>query len=150
MRLDVASLSAGEWWRLITPLFVQPYGWVQFVFNILFLAVFLPMAERLYGTKVWLLFLGTGLAGQLVNIHWRPGGGGSSTAAFGIMGTVLAYVLLRCNSAPQQYRWFAVLGILGGVVMCFNRDGHGAGVLSGAALAGLICWLSDGKHHKAL
>lgn len=146
MRLDVASLRAGEWWRLITPLFVQPYGWFQFLPNIVFLAVFLPMAERLYGAKVWILFLGTGLAGQIANIDWRPGGGGSSTAAFGLMGAVLAHVLWRWTGAPRQYGWFAILGILGAVVMCYNRDGHGAGVLTGAALAGLMCWLSDREH----
>ncbi len=142
MRLDPVSLQAGEWWRLITPLFVQPYGWFQLLPNVLFLAIFLPMTERLYGAKAWLLFLGSGLAGQVVNLEWRPGGGGSSTAAFGLMGAVLAYVLWHWTSAPRQYGVFAILGILGAVLMCFNRDGHGAGLLAGAALAGLICWLS--------
>jgi hypothetical protein len=86
------------------------------------------------------------LAGQIVNIDWRPGGGGSSTAAFGLMGAVLAYVLWRWTSAPRQYGWFAILGILGAVVMCLNRDGHGAGLLTGAGFAGLMCWLSDRDH----
>jgi rhomboid protease GluP len=142
LRLDVDSLKAGEWWRVITPLFVQPYGTFQFLFNMLFLVVFLPMAERIYGARVWLLYFVPGVVGQLVNCAWRPGGGGSSTAVFGVMGSILMYVLLHRKSAPRQYPVFAILGICGAVVMCFTRDGHGPGLLTGAVLAALICWLS--------
>lgn len=141
-RLDVAGLKAGELWRLITPLFVQPYGSFQFLFNMMFLVVFLPMAERLYGARIWVLYFVPGVVGQLVNCAWRPGGGGSSTAVFGVMGSVLIYVLWQRKSAPKQYLIFAILGICGAVVMCFTRDGHGPGLLTGAVLAALICWSS--------
>lgn len=142
LRLDVTGLKAGEWWRLLTPLFVQPYGWFQFLFNMIFLVVFLPMAERLYGAKMWFLYFVPGVVGQLVNCAWRPGGGGSSTAAFGVMGSILVYVLLHRKNVPRQYPVFAMLGICGAVVMCFTHDGHGPGLLTGAVLAALICWLS--------
>jgi membrane associated rhomboid family serine protease len=46
----VESLEAGEWWRLITPLFVQPFGWSQFLFNLLFVAALLPIVDRFYGS----------------------------------------------------------------------------------------------------
>jgi rhomboid protease GluP len=141
-RRDLAGLKAGEWWRLITPLFVQPGGLFQFLFNLMFLAVFLPMGERLYGARIWFLYFVPGVVGQLVNYAWSPDGGGSSTAAFGVMGSILVYVLLQRKSAPRQYPVFAMLGICGAVVMCFTRDGHGPGLLTGALLAALICWLS--------
>jgi membrane associated rhomboid family serine protease len=140
---DVAGLKAGQWWRLITPLFVQPGGAFQFLFNMMFLVVLLPMAERLYGARIWFLFFVPGVVGQLVNYAWAAAGtGGSSTAAFGLMGSILTYVLLHRKSAPRQYPVFAILGISGAVVMCFTRDGHGPGLLTGAVLAALICWLS--------
>ena len=142
LRRDVEGLNAGEWWRLITPLFVQPGGMFQLLFNLIFLVVFLPMGERLYGARIWFLYFVPGVVGQLVNYAWSPNGGGSSTAAFGVMGSILIYVLLRSKSAPRQYPVFAVLGICGAVVMCFTRDGHGPGLLTGAVLAALICWLS--------
>jgi hypothetical protein len=88
------------------------------------------------------LYFVPGVVGQLVNCAWRPGGGGSSTAVFGVMGSILIYVLVHRKSAPRQYPVFAILGICGAVVMCFTRDGHGPGLLTGAALAALICWLS--------
>jgi rhomboid protease GluP len=142
LRRDLAGLKAGEWWRLVTPLFVQPGGAFQFLFNMVFLVVFLPMAERLYGARVWFLYFVPGVVGQLVNYAWNPDGGGSSTAVFGVMGSLLMFVLWQQNIAPKQYRIFAALGLCGAVVMCFTRDGHGPGLLSGAALAALICWLS--------
>ncbi|HEY5810469.1 MAG TPA: rhomboid family intramembrane serine protease [Povalibacter sp.] len=141
-RRDVTGLKAGEWWRLITPLFVQPGGTFQFLFNMMFLVVLLPMAERLYGARIWFLYFVPGVVGQLVNYAWSPNGGGSSTAVFGVMGSILIYVLLHRKNAPRQYPVFAMLGICGAVVMCFTHDGHGPGLLTGAVLAALICWLS--------
>ena len=146
MRLDVDRLKGGEWWRLVTPLFVQPYGPFQLLFNMMFLVLFLPMAERLYGARIWLLYFIPGLVGQLVNSEWRPGGGGSSTAAFGVMGSILIYVVLHRKSRPMPYPVFAMLGICGAVVMCFTHDGHGPGLLTGAVLAALLCWLSPLEH----
>jgi rhomboid protease GluP len=138
LQRDINGLKAGEWWRLVTPLFVQSHGVFQFLFNMVFIIVFLPMAERLYGARTWLLYFVPGLIGQLVNYAWAPNGGGSSTAIFGVMGTLLMYVLLHRKSAPRQYPVFAVLGICGAVVMCFTHDGHGPSLLSGAVLAVLM------------
>ena len=143
---DVEALKAGEWWRLVTPLFVQPYGPIQLLFNMMFLFVLLPMAERLYGTWVWILYFAPGVVGQLANSAWNSGGGGSSTAIFGVMGSILMYIVLYEKSAPRQFSALAILGICGAVVMCFTHDGHGPGLLTGAALAALVYWSSSRKH----
>lgn len=143
LQRDSQGLKAGEWWRVITPLFVQSQGLFQFLFNMTFIVVLLPMAERLYGGMVWLLYFVPGVVGQIVNHVWIPGGGGgSSTAVFGVMGSVLVYVLVNRKNAPRQYPAFAMLGICAAVVMCFAHDAHGLGLLTGAVLAALICWLS--------
>lgn len=141
LQRDAEDLRAGEWWRVVTPLFVQSQGVFQLLFNMVFLVTFLPMAERLYGAWLWLLYFVPGVVGQLVNYSWIPqGGGGSSTAAFGVMGSVLVYVLWNRKTIPKQYPIFAALGICGAVIMVFNHDGHGPGLLTGATLAVLICW----------
>jgi membrane associated rhomboid family serine protease len=150
-RRDAGGLKSGEWWRLVTPLFVQPHGWPQLLFNMMFLAVFLPLAERLYGLWIWLLYFGSGVFGQLANYSWLPEGGGSSTAAFGLMGALMVYVIRQRRSVPKQYLLFAALGLCGAVAMCFMRDGHGAGFLSGAFLAALIYGRSqEGQPNSAL
>lgn len=61
------------------------------------------------------------------------------------MGAVLVYVLWHRKVAPKQYPIFAILGIFGAVVMIFTHDGHGPGLLTGAALAALSCWLSPSE-----
>lgn len=134
-RRDLAALRAGEWWRMVTPLFVQPYGWIQCVFNGAFLLVFLPLAEMLFGYRTLALYFVPGVAGQAVNYVWRPDGGGSSTAIFGVMGALLIYVCRRRNEMPRQYFIFALLGLCGAVAMSFVRDGHGPALLVGALSA---------------
>lgn len=150
MRLS-DGLMSGEWWRLITPLFVQPYGVYQLLFNVVFLVVFAPLVERLYGSRLWLLFLVSGAVGQLVNLTWRPGGGGSSTEVFGLMGAALAYVLWHYATVPRRYVVLALLGIGGAIIMRFTHDGHGPGLLTGALLGALFQWritASTAHHHS--
>jgi len=139
---DLPALKQGELWRLVTPLFIQSRGTGQFVFNMLFLVTFLPMAERLFGAKVWALYFVPGVVGEIVNYAWDPHGGGSSPAIFGVMGALLMYVWLRRRDAPKQYRWFALAGMCGAVVMCFTQDGHGPSLLTGAALGAAVYWSS--------
>ena len=136
LRRDWGALKDGEWWRAVTPLLVQPYGWWQFFFNLMFLVVFLPIAGRLYGAWVWAMFWVPGLVGQAANYAWMREGGGTSTAAFGLMGALLAYVLTRRAEGPKQSPYLALLGLVGALVMGGNRDGHGAGMLTGAVLGG--------------
>lgn len=138
LRRDAAGLAAGEWWRLVTPLFVQTYGIMQCLFNGVFLAVFLPICERLYGRGVWAIYFFSGIVGQIVNHRWSPEGGGSSTAAFGLMGALLVYLLRRRSDVPRGYLFLPVLGLGGAITMCFIRDGHGPGLLAGALLASVL------------
>lgn len=138
LQRDIEGLKSGEWWRLITPLFVQPYGWGQFLFNLSFISALLPFVERFYGRWVWGIFFISGLAGQVLNYLWLREGGGSSTAAFGLMGSVLVYICWRWNHVARQYLCCAVLGLCGGVVLCSIRDGHGPGFVTGALLAVLV------------
>ena len=70
------ALLSGEVWRLISPLFIQPMGIWQCVFNGLFFVSFVPIAEHLYGRSVLLIYFATGIVGQMVNFYWEttPGG----------------------------------------------------------------------------
>jgi membrane associated rhomboid family serine protease len=139
------ALQSGEAWRLITPLFIQPSGIWQCVFNALFFLSFVPIAERLYGRGVLLIYFATGIVGQLVNFYWEttPGGlsagkGGSSTALFGVAGSLLMYILFNQKTFPKGYIVIPVAGLLGASVLVFYEDGHAPALLFGAILGLLL------------
>jgi rhomboid protease GluP len=142
------ALAAGEWWRLVTPLFVQPGGWLHLLFNCGFLFCFLPIAERIYGPKIALIYFASGIVGQAVNYAWAPYGGGASTAAFGTMGSLLACTLFD-PAASKAYRVFPLLGLSAATAMIFTRDGHGPGLLTGAFL-GAVLILSQRENARVL
>ena len=138
------ALLSGEVWRLITPLFIQPMGIWQCVFNGLFFISFVPIAEHLYGRSLLLIYFGAGIVGQLVNFYWEttPGGlstgkGGSSTALYGAMGSLFMYILINQKTFPKGYILIPIAGFLGATVLFFFEDGHAPSLLVGGML-GLI------------
>ncbi|MFC7643731.1 rhomboid family intramembrane serine protease [Streptosporangium lutulentum] len=55
----------GQWWRLISPILINPEGWYQIVFNAAALLVLGTVAERVYGRIRWTaLYLTGALAGR--------------------------------------------------------------------------------------
>jgi membrane associated rhomboid family serine protease len=137
LRRDPDAIRAGEVWRFVTALFVQPYGVAQFAANVFLLVAFMPAVERLYGWGVLAVFFACGLAGQGMNYLWESGSGGSSTAAFGLMGCLLACILRNRRALLAPFAVIASVGLLAAVFMTAVHDGHGVGLLVGAA-AGLI------------
>ena len=138
------ALLSGEVWRLITPLFIQPMGLWQCVFNGLFFISFLPVAEHLYGRSLLLIYFGTGIVGQLLNFYWEttPGGlstgkGGSSTALYGTIGSLFMYIMINQKTFPKGYILIPIAGFLGATVLLFFEDGHAPSLLAGGML-GLI------------
>jgi len=135
-RRDPEALRGGEVWRVITPIFVQPSGVSQCVVNAFLLLAFMPMTEKLYGR--WglpVVYLGAGLLSQAFTYVWLPYGGGSSSAAFGLIGAIFCFLLRERRQAQLPFVVLPVVGLLAGVALAFARDGHGAGMLLGAAIA---------------
>jgi membrane associated rhomboid family serine protease len=120
------ALLSGEVWRLITPLFIQPMGIWQCVLNGLFFISFVPIAEHLYGRSLMLIYFGTGVVGQLVNFYWEttPGGlssgrGGSSTALYGVMGSLFMYIMINRKTFPKGYTLIPIAGFFGATALVF-------------------------------
>ncbi len=138
------ALLSGEVWRLITPLFIQPMGIWQCVFNGFFFILFVPVAEHLYGRSLMLIYFGTGIVGQLMNFYWEttPGGlstgrGGSSTALYGVMGSLFMYIVINRKNFPKGYILIPLAGFLGATSLVFFEDGHAPSLLAGG-MFGLI------------
>lgn len=149
LRRDTESLLAGQVWRAVTPLFVQPDGLVQVILNGTLMLTLVPLAERLYGGRGLLaVYFGSGLAVQIASAWWDPAGGGSSPAIFGVIGALLAYVVrqglgrpassVRLPDIQMPFVIIAGLGLLAGPVLALFRDGHGPGMIAGALLSLLL------------
>jgi len=129
------ALLSGEFWRLISPLFVQPMGVWQCLFNGIFFVSFLPLAEHFYGRSVILIYFISGLAGQLVNYYWEKGRGGSSTALYGVIGALFMHILLNRKDFPHGYIFLSLAGFSGAIILCFFEDGHAPSLLVGGVVA---------------
>src|SRR5690606_18232974 len=128
---DPQALSSGEWWRIITSLFIQPAGIWQCIFNALFFISFVPLAEHLYGRGLILIYFVGSLIGQMVILYWEttPGGlgsagGGSSTALYAVMGALFMYIMMNRRIFPRAYILIPVAGLVGATALLFFEDGH--------------------------
>jgi Rhomboid family len=107
---DLPKLKAGQWWRVVTPVLVQPSGWGQLVFNVLGIAVVGIALQRHLGWAGWsLTYLLGGSGGIVVYSAWHPAdtGGGSSAAVAALIGALA--LLLAAGEARGGLEWFAQL-----------------------------------------
>ncbi|HJU02126.1 MAG TPA: rhomboid family intramembrane serine protease, partial [Actinomycetes bacterium] len=100
----------GQWWRLVTALFVQDGGVLGTVSNLAFLALLGVLAERLAGPWWWLAaYFGAGLAGELAGYAWQPTGAGNSVAVCGLAGLLVMALLAGTRLpplAPMAVLWW--------------------------------------------
>jgi rhomboid protease GluP len=151
-------LGYGQWWRLITAMFVH-VGIIHIATNMWCLWNLGLLAEPLIGPMgVFAAYILTGLAGNLLSVARYPGvadgphsivGAGASGAVFGLAGVLI--VLLKSPLLPlpkaelKRLRWsviqFAILNFAIGLYTAFGPSpvqidnmAHLGGFLSGLAL----------------
>jgi membrane associated rhomboid family serine protease len=121
-----------QWWRLVTPLFVQTLGWYQVVTNLVTLALVGVVAERLLGRWRWAVLFAAGtIGGQVAAYAWQEPGGGDSIAVCGLAGGVVVRLLVDRSDAA---RW--EVGAVVGYVAALT--GWGFGGIRAAAVAVLV------------
>jgi membrane associated rhomboid family serine protease len=96
LRRSPVGLEAGEWWRIITPLFVDSEGFLHFTLNIVSIVVLGVTVERLFGGfRFMLLYFIGGVSGEIAGYAWDPNGAGASVGLCGLMGGLFVMLLLR-------------------------------------------------------
>jgi membrane associated rhomboid family serine protease len=133
-----ALLQAGQWWRIVTPLLFQDGGVVGTCFNLVSLALVGIVAERLLGRWRWaVLYLGTGLASEVVayTLLQHQGSAGNSVANAGLAAGILVTVV-RGGERPLVAG--SLGGIAAGLILVLIGDLHGAAVLIGCLVAGIL------------
>lgn len=131
---DYTRFASGEWWRLITPLFVQDGGLVGGVSNLVGLLVVGAIAEHLWGRwRMLAIFFGGAVVGELVGFAWQPVGAGNSIGNFALA----ASVALLCVAARERRmtQAFAYISLAADVVLVAMRDIHGAAAVAGFMMA---------------
>ncbi len=130
---------AGEWWRIVTALFVQDGGISGATFNVVSLALIASVAEAMEGgRKLLLLFVVGGVCSEVVALSWRPVGAGNSIANFSIAAAVIAWCLL--GPRPWPIAIIASITVAADFALLMMRDIHGAAALIGFALGLMLVW----------
>jgi membrane associated rhomboid family serine protease len=107
---DYTRFLAGDWWRILTPLFVQDGGVSGSIFNVVSLVLVGSIAERLWGSQRWLItFFAGGILSEMIGFAWQPVGAGNSVANFGLAASIAVFCL--AINAPRAARVTAILAL---------------------------------------
>jgi len=138
-----ATLS-GEWWRLVTPVFLHG-GILHFFFNSYVLLQLGPVVEDEFGTeRFWVMYLLCGIAGSAASQFARPVNTvGASGALMGMMGLLLVYGWRTGGARGEALRRsmlrFAVyILIFSLLVRGIDNVNHIGGFLCGALLGWIV------------
>lgn len=146
------AIQIGQYWRLITPMFVH-IGWEHILFNSIFLYFLGNQMERIIGHgRFFIIYLLSGILGNVASFAFSPSiSAGASTALFGLFGMI---VYLSRNHA--YIRYFRELGmqyaalIIVNVVFGFlnggvDNFGHIGGLVGGYLATAAISFRGDRK-----
>ena len=152
------AVADGEWWRLLTSMFMHADGGRFFLFHILLncfiLYIYGPEVEQLFGTRTFVaMYVTAGFIGNAASYAFGPimvWSLGASGAVFGVVGILIAYLYKRRNSAAlgQYLRglmlFVGVNLVFGLTVPGINNLAHIGGLVSGLALGVLF----DRRRHR--
>lgn len=138
-------LTAGQWWRLITAVFLHG-GLIHFFFNTYVFVQLAPLVEEEYDTpRMWVAYIASGACGFVATCIWqllrgRPAPSlGASGAILGLMGLLLAYGMRRGGGVGARLRsimtqYILYIFLVGLLFRGIDHAAHLGGVLTGFAL----------------
>ncbi len=140
------AIAAGQWWRLVTPLFIHVGLWHVFI-NMYSLFVLGPAVERFFGTGRFLTFyLLTGTAGVIASLAFtRAPSAGASSAIFGLLGALTAFLFLHRRTFGaagaiqlRQLIFIALINLGIGLAPGIDNWGHVGGLIGGLLMTGAL------------
>jgi rhomboid protease GluP len=136
------AVTGGEWWRLVTPIFLHG-SLMHFFFNSFLLVQLGPLAQQLYGSRFWLIYLLCGLSGSAASQLTRPTMTvGASGAIMGLIGLLLVHGLRNRSQLGQAMKSLLIRLVVYTVVLSFmfsiDHRNHAGGFLCGALLAFML------------
>ena len=153
-----SEVQRGEWWRLLTAVFLHS-GLMHLGMNMSGLLCTGPTVERVYGSRRFLLlYLGAGLAGSAMSLHFSAQSGtavGASGAVFGVAGALLVAALRHRRYLPTMLSVYTLAGV--GLLLLdallrglfserVDNAAHIGGLLTGCMLALILPERISGRH----
>lgn len=148
-------VAAGEWWRLLTCVFVH-IGILHFLFNMVALLSVSSFLEGEIGTARYLsLFLLAGLGGSTATLSLRAAvlSAGASGAIFGLIGFAIAYFRRRGGARVADIQRFmirwAIYAFVFGLLVRADNLAHAGGFATGFLLGSFMEVREDEKRRRA-
>lgn len=138
------SIVAGEYWRLITPMFLH-IGWLHLIFNSVALFFLGGAVERIFGTpRFTLMYVFAGFTGALASFAFTPHlSAGASGAIFGCFGALLYFGLKNRNlffrTMGRDVIFILILNLgIGFAIPMIDNYGHIGGLIGGFLAAAMV------------
>jgi rhomboid protease GluP len=140
------AVSAGEIWRLITPIFIH-VGIIHFAVNMYSLFILGPAVETLFGSqRMPLFYLISGVGGVAFSMLFSANpSAGASGAIFGLLGALVAFLYVHRRILGRrgllQFRHLILVALLNlflSLMPGIDGWGHVGGLITGAAITILL------------
>ncbi len=152
--LDSRLVASGDWWRLLTCVFVH-IGVIHFLFNIYaFLSVSSFLEAEVGPARYLALFLFSGVSGSAVSylLHARVVSAGASGAIFGLIGFAIAYFRRLGSDRGRDIRSFmirwALYAFFFGLLVRADNYAHAGGFVAGLFLGSIMETRQDEKRRR--
>jgi rhomboid protease GluP len=166
-----------EWWRFVTPMFIH-VNLIHILVNMYSLWIIGPYVEKLYGSAKFVVFwVLTGIAGVVASyLTVRPAlatnglarfvfkaidepSAGASGALFGLVGVLFVFGIKFRHELPEGFKRAFGTGMLPVIMInlfigflgrgFIDNAAHLGGLLSGAALAGVVDYRRPGESQSS-
>jgi rhomboid protease GluP len=166
-------INAGEWWRLVTPVFLH-IGWIHLLVNMYSLFILGPYVEKLYGSARFVFFwIATGVAGVVASYLASSSGmrsgvvarflfrggddipsAGASGALFGLIGVLFVFGIKFRHELPEGFKRAFGTGMIptilinlfiGYTIPNIDNAAHLGGFIAGAVLALFVGYKRPGQ-----